>query len=197
MKPAVRRRSKPRGAGVVVEVGAPFSVEMAVVELALSALGVAREVSMARSAGERTTSPIEQCTYIRDVEGGSRMAVLPFPLIELALCSESGARGVEERDGVRECERLREDDSDALSTSALPAWMRRRRRVANSDGRCVRICCLSVDVVAWWGFEMVSSRSGMEAEKRIVSSRSSRTSAPDSVGRRCSINVAAEPRRLC
>ena len=49
------------------------------------------------------------------------MGVLPLDLANVDVPSVSGGRGVEERDGVRECGRLREEDKVALSTSALPA----------------------------------------------------------------------------
>jgi hypothetical protein len=60
VKPAVRRRSKPRGAGAVVAGCAPSDSEAEVEEPETLALGRPREASRARSAGERTTSPIEQ-----------------------------------------------------------------------------------------------------------------------------------------
>lgn len=60
VKPAVRRRSKPRGAGVVVEGGALLRSEAEVEGPEVLAFGWPREASRARSVGERTTSPIEQ-----------------------------------------------------------------------------------------------------------------------------------------
>ena len=60
VKPAARRRSKPRGAGVVVEGGAPSKSEAEAERSEVLAFGWARETSRARSVGERTTSPIEQ-----------------------------------------------------------------------------------------------------------------------------------------
>jgi hypothetical protein len=60
VKPAARRRSKPRGAGVVVEGGPLFSSEAEAERPEVLAFGWPREASRARSVGERTTSPIEQ-----------------------------------------------------------------------------------------------------------------------------------------
>lgn len=121
---------------------------------------------------------------MRDADGGSRMGALPLAFGDAGVLSGSGRRGVAERDGVRECGRLREEESVALSTSALPAQIRRMRRVMNSAGSRLLICCLRVEVVAWVGFGIVRRRSGMDAEKRIVTSRGS---APESEGLRLSI----------
>jgi hypothetical protein len=121
---------------------------------------------------------------MRDAEGGSRTGVLPLAFAAPVVRSMSGGRGVGGRDGARECGRLREEDRVALSTSALPAYIRRMRLAAKSIGRCFRIYCFKVEVVAWWGLGIVSSRSGMEAEKRIVRSR---RSASESGGLRLSI----------
>jgi hypothetical protein len=131
---------------------------------------------------------------MRDAEGGSRTGVLPLAFAAPVVRSVSGRKGVEGRDGVCECGRLREEDKVALSTSALPAYIRRMRLAAKSVGRCFRICCFKVEVVAWWGLGIVSSRSGIEAEKRIVRSR---RSASESGGFKLSIGNWAEPSRLC
>ena len=58
---------------------------------------------------------------MREAEGGSRTGALPLALADPGVLSVSGGRGVEEREGVREWGRLREEDKVALSTRALPA----------------------------------------------------------------------------
>ena len=60
VKPALRRRSKPRGAGVVVDGGVPSESAAEAAGPVDLAFGLAREASRARSVGDRTTSPIEQ-----------------------------------------------------------------------------------------------------------------------------------------
>lgn len=57
VKPAERRRSKPRGAGVVVVVVCRASLGESG---PLGSVLLARAASAASSAAERTTSPIEQ-----------------------------------------------------------------------------------------------------------------------------------------
>jgi hypothetical protein len=80
--------------------------------------------------------------------------------------------GVGVRLGGREG-RFREAPRGVSSTRALPAEMRRMRRLWYSVGRCVRISCFRVAVLAWGvsAREMVRRRSGREAEKRTVRGR--------------------------
>jgi len=87
-----------------------------------------------------------------------------LPLALLALGGGGGGEGFR---------RLRDLDRGTVSSRTLPEYIRRRRLFLRSGGSCGRIRSFRARVVVVRGDSMVSGRSGMEAVKRTMSSKSS------------------------
>jgi hypothetical protein len=100
---------------------------------------------------------------MREIVGGSLTAALPFPDKS---CRDVDGRGEGARDGV-----LITFSSKVSSDSAFPPCINRMRFEARPTGRDLRISVLRVDVVAWRETGIERSKSGSEAENRIVRSR--------------------------
>lgn len=106
-------------------------------------------------------------------EGGSRTGSFPFAFdsSESVSAPESYGPGVAMWLGGRLTTRLSDAESGVASSRALPAWISRILLVARSEGRRdVLISCFRVAVFGDLSTGIESGRSGIAAEKRIVTS---------------------------
>ena len=58
----------------------------------------------------------------------------------------------------------KDTDRGDVSARTFPAYIRRNRAWALSEGRCERMSCLSESVVVVLGHDMASERSGIESK---------------------------------
>lgn len=152
VKPVERRRSNPRGAGVV------FCPNKSLLLLSLEEVSTCRDVDAAAASAASSSavriSPIEQLMYTR-VGTGSMSIALPLPLGSGG--GRGGGGGTLITDGRREA-----------SGNILPPYIRRRRREEVGADSFVRIRCVREMTVVLEGRDISRARSGIEVVNRMV-----------------------------